>query len=146
MALERAGCRVPDDATGATPAGQSAARLAASIRPPLGLPAPAFLDESGARDPLAWIARVGPRLPAALVTSKWPRVADRLRVTLEENLVALSACLAGRSDEAAGFAALLPFRTGRAFLAARALWALTLSPDEADALGSLFDAACGGES
>lgn len=142
LALERFTGEPLEDPGADPPRGLTAVRMAAALRPPLG-PPPPFLDDRSARDPLGWLDQA--RLPVEEVFSRWPVEAKRLEGTLDAPLVALAACLAGRSDEARGFAVLLDWRTGRTFLAARSCWALLLDPDDAAELRTRLEDTHGSE-
>lgn len=144
LALERATGEAVADAPAAR--GATAARIAASLVPPLGHAAPAFLDEAGASDPLSWLSRRAAALPRARVYSSWPREARSLEASFGQAdapaaaLVTLSACLAARADEARAVAARMPLGVGAALMAARARWTLALEPgDAADLYGLITD-------
>lgn len=145
MALERAHGTLPAEAEVRPGRGLTALGMAAALRPPLGTTPPTFLDREQALDPLGWLERARD-LPVEEVFARWPERARSLEKGLEPRLVALAACLAGRGDEARGFAALLRFRTGRAFLTAWTHWTLALEPDEAEDLHERIDPLKGDES
>jgi len=122
-------------------AGLAALALAARMRPPTCTEPPRFLGDA---DPLAWLEATD-LVPAVEVESRWPAESRRAAAIIGGEpgpalrIAALAACLACRADEASGIAAMLPWPTGRAFLAARALWALAIQPAEAEELRSRLE-------
>jgi hypothetical protein len=142
LALEKRTGQSVQDAPAAR--GLTAALMAASLVPPLGHDAPAWLDAAGARDPLAWVSRSAAALPRERVYGSWPGLASTLEASFDQAgapadaLVTLAACLAASGDDARALAARMPFDAGSALLAARARWVLALEPDDAEHLHALL--------